>query len=85
MEGTTWTSECRTPEAYSAYIQCLAAQAPLMMLDIADRVAVGVVALANCLCHWPDRSSVICDGLDVQGITLTFLFYENQLANCALV
>lgn len=63
MEATTWNCQCRTPEAYSACIQCLAAQALLMMLDIADQVVMGVVALVSCLCHWQDRSSVRRDGL----------------------
>ena len=61
MEATTWSCQCRIPEAYSACIQCLAAQALLTMLDIADQLAAGVVARANFLCHWQDRSSFIQD------------------------
>ena len=54
-----------------------------MMLDIADQVVAGVVALVSCLCHWQDRSRVGCDGpalLFLWGFTLTFLIYDHHIA-----
>ena len=87
MEVTTWSFQCRIPEAYSACIQCLAAQALLMMLDIAEQVVAGVVALVNCLCHWQD-GSVLFDELDLLfffGLYLAYSVsqYGNKIATAA--
>lgn len=57
MEVTTWTCHHRIPEGYSACSQCLAAQALLMVLDVAYQAVAGVVALVNCLCRWQGSSA----------------------------